>query len=133
MSRILVVQPHKMLQQALVIALFPEHEVEVFDKIPAAESLAAADVLIIDAVALRGGDALSTREVRAVQSCRVPVVWIDTDAPPDTAAFTKLVRLSPPLKRDELRGAAAECRPPKPGANGNFEAGPNGGGENKSA
>jgi hypothetical protein len=98
-----------MLQQAFVVALFPEHEVQVFDKVPAAGTLAAVDLLIIDAPALRGGDALSTREVRAIQSCRMPVVWIDTDAPPDTAAFTRLVRLSPPLKRDELRAAAAAC------------------------
>ena len=110
MSRILIVQPHRMLQQAFVVALFPEHEARVFDKIPATEALVAVDLLIIDAAALRGADALSTREIRAVQSCRVPVVWIDADAAAlDTAAFTKLVRLVPPLKRDELRAAAAEC------------------------
>jgi hypothetical protein len=109
MSRILVVQPHRMLQQALVVALLPDHEVQVFDKIPAVEVLAAAELLIIDAAALWGGDAWSTRDVRAIQSCRVPLVWIDAQTPPDTAAFTNLVRLAPPLKRDELRAAAAEC------------------------
>ena len=109
MSRVLVVQPHRMLQQALVVALFPDHEVQVFDKTPAAEVLAAAELLIIDAAGLRGGDAWSTRDVHAIQSCRVPVVWIDAETPPDTAAFTNLVRLAPPLKRDELRAAAAEC------------------------
>jgi hypothetical protein len=99
-----------MLQQALVVAFFPEHEVQVFDKIPEAEVLATAELLIIDAAALRSGDAWSAREVRAVQSCRVPIVWIDAETPPDnTAAFTNLVRLAPPLKRDELRAAAAEC------------------------
>lgn len=109
MSRILIVQPYRMLQQAFVVALFPDHEVKVFAEIPATEALVAADLLIIDAAALRGVDALSTQEIRAVQRCRVPVVWIDADAAPDTAAFTKLVRLVPPLKRDELRAAAAEC------------------------
>jgi hypothetical protein len=98
-----------MLQQALVVALFTEHEVQVFDKIPAAEVLATAELLIIDAAALRSGDAWSAREVREVQSCRVPIVWIDAETPPDTAAFTNLVRLAPPLKRDVLRAAAAEC------------------------
>ena len=109
MSKILVVERHRMLQQAFVVALFPEHEVQVFDKIPAVEALAAVDLLIIDAAALGGSDAWSTRDIRAVQSCRVPVVWIDTETPPETAVFTKLVMLAPPLKRDELRAVAAEC------------------------
>jgi hypothetical protein len=109
MSRILVVEPHRMLQQALVVALFPEHQGQVFARIPEGEVLAAADLLIIDAAALKALGALPTREVRAVQSCHVPVVWIDAETPPDTAAFTKLVRLAPPLKRDDLRAAAVEC------------------------
>lgn len=109
MSRILVVEPHRMLQQALVVALFPEHQGQVFVRIPEGEVLAAADLLIIDAAALKALGALPAREVRAVQSCHVPVVWIDAETPPDTAAFTKVVRLVPPLKRDDLRAAAVEC------------------------
>jgi hypothetical protein len=106
MNRIVVVQPHRMLQQAFAVALLPEHEVRVVENIPAAEALAAADLLIIDAAALRHGDTLWTHEVSAIQSCHVPVVWIDAEPPP--VAFAKMVRLTPPLKRDELRSAAAE-------------------------
>jgi hypothetical protein len=106
MSRILVIQPHRMLQQAFVVALFPEHEVRVVAEMPAAETLAAADLLIIDAMALRKGDALSPREIHAVQRSQVPVVWIDAQPPP--AAVAKFVRLEPPLKRDELRAATGE-------------------------
>ena len=110
MSRILAVEPHRILQQALVVALFPEHQVQMFSRIPEAEALAAADLLIIDAAALKSCNALSNRETRAVQSSHIPVVWIDAEPPAaDEAAFTKLVGLTPPLKRDDLRAAAAEC------------------------
>ena len=96
-----------MLQQALAVALFPEHEVRVFDKIPAAETLAAAELVIVDGAALRGGAMLSNHDVRVVQSLRIPVVWVDAEPPPDTGAFTKLTRLAPPLRRDDLRAAVA--------------------------
>ena len=108
MSNILIVQPHKMLQQALVVALFPEHHVQIMEKLPEAESAAEADVVIIDGGALRARNSLTGHELSAVQSWRVPIIWIDTEALSGAAA-SKLVRLTPPLKKEELRTAVAAC------------------------
>ena len=108
MSRILVVQPAKMLQQAFVVALFPEHHVRVLEKIPEAEPAAEADLVIIDAGALRERDSLPAQDVRAAQSWRVPVVWIGVEALGALAATKNLVQLSAPVKRDELRTAVSE-------------------------
>jgi hypothetical protein len=108
MSNILVVQPHKMLQQAFVIALSPEHHVLVLGKIPDAESAAGADLVIIDAGALRARNLLTGRELSALQSWLVPIIWLDTEALIG-AATAKLVCLTPPVKREELRTAVAAC------------------------
>ena len=108
MSRILVVQPSKMLQQAFVVALFPEHHVRVLEKIPDAVLAPEADLVIIDATALRERDLLPPHEVRAAQSWRIPVVWIGVESLGELAASKNLARLSAPVKRDELRTAVAE-------------------------
>jgi DNA-binding response OmpR family regulator len=107
MSKILVVEPEKMLQHAIVVALFPEHHVHLSEKIPEAEPLAEADLAIIDAGALRERDLLTAGAVRAVQKWRVPVVLIDAEALGDVGASKNFGRLITPLKRDELRAAVA--------------------------
>ncbi len=108
MSRILVVQPIKMLQQAFVIALFPEHHVRVLEKIPEAEPAAETDLVIVDAAALCERGSLPAQDVRAVQSWRIPVLWIGTEAVSGLAASKNLARLSAPVKREELRSAVTE-------------------------
>ncbi|MGH7855543.1 MAG: hypothetical protein ACREP3_19000 [Candidatus Binatia bacterium] len=107
MSRILVVQPHRMLQQAFVVALFPEHQVQVLAEIP--EVSADADVVIIDAAAMRERDLLTARELRRVQSWNVPIVWVDDEVVAKGSAESNSARLTAPIKRDDLRTAVAEC------------------------
>ena len=119
MSNILIVEPHKMLQQAFVVALFPEHHVQVMEKLPDAESGTAADLVIIDAGALRARSLLTRDALSAVQSWGLPIIWIDTEAL-SGAAGSSLLHLSPPVKREELRTAVAAClqasSAPKPSA-----------------
>ena len=109
MSKILVVQPHRMLQQAFVVALFPEHDVQVLEKIPGDQAMSAVDLIIVDAPSLRSCNVLSNQEVRAIQDSRVPVLWIDAESPPDKPAWGQVATLAPPLTRDELRSAVADC------------------------
>jgi hypothetical protein len=77
MSRILVIQPHKMLQHAFSIALFPEHQVEVAETMPDAAALKDVDLVIVDAAALRERDAMAAGELRDVQNWKTPTIWID--------------------------------------------------------
>ena len=108
MSRIFFVQPNKVLQQAVIVALFPEHQVRVFDKIPETEPSAHADLVIIDGGALRDRGWLSAGDIRAVQSWQIPTVWIGAEASEDRAAAKNRAQLTAPLKRDELRAAVTE-------------------------
>lgn len=106
MSNILVVQPHRALQHAFVIALFPEHHVQLTDKIPEAESAAKADLVIIDAGALRRRRPLTGEDLSRIQSWRVPIIWLDDEA---LGGASKVVHLTPPLNREQLRTAVTDC------------------------
>jgi hypothetical protein len=96
-----------MLQQAFVIALFPEHHVRVLEKIPEAEP-AETDLVIVDAAALCERGSLPALDIGAVQSWRIPVVWIGAEVVSGLAASKNLARLSAPVKRDALRSAVTE-------------------------
>jgi hypothetical protein len=103
MSKILLVEPSKMLQHAFVAALFPEHEVKIIENPPAAESSAVdADLVIVDAVALRRQNSGPADEVRT--PWQLPTLWIDNEP---RAGSSTTVRLMPPVTREELRTAVA--------------------------
>jgi hypothetical protein len=52
MSKILVVETHRMLQQAIALALFPEHEVKIVSAIPESSELKDFDAVIVDVKSL---------------------------------------------------------------------------------
>ncbi|MGH7794361.1 MAG: hypothetical protein ACREQ2_05635 [Candidatus Binatia bacterium] len=109
MSRILVVQPSKMLQQAFAFALAAEHQIQVTEKIPESQAAPEADLAIVDADALRDGDAAAMRRLNAIRSWRIPIVWIGAETPPAEPAASKFVQLTPPLDRESLKKALADC------------------------
>ena len=108
MSRILVVQPYKILQHAIASALFPEHAVQTMEKFPEADPSSRADLVIIDAGALRERGLLAAGDVRAMQSWQIPVIWIDADASVEEGLAPNRLFLTPRMKRDELRSAVTE-------------------------
>jgi hypothetical protein len=109
MSRILVIQPHKMLQHAFSVALFPEHRVEVIEMIPDAAAVNDVDLVIVDAAALRERDSLATRELDDVQKWKTPTIWIDAAAVAQTPTREKLIVIDQPISNDALQKALAEC------------------------
>jgi hypothetical protein len=109
MSRILVIQPHRMLQHAFSVALFPEHEVQVVERIPDAAGLKDIDLVIVDAVALRQRDSLAQHELGEVQDWKTPTIWIDNDADAQVPMREKLLLLQGPSGKDLLVRAMAEC------------------------
>jgi hypothetical protein len=84
MSKILLIEPHKVLQQALALSLFHEHEVRIEESIDAAgvAGLADVDLLIIDAAALREKSRLTPELLRAVEATKLAILWIDGENAP---------------------------------------------------
>jgi hypothetical protein len=112
MSRILVVEPQKILQQAIVLFLFPDHEVEVNENVSEKETrvVQGFDLAIVDAAALREANMLGAQGSRTVERWKIPTIWIDDAAgekPPP--AGKQLVVLGRPMRRDALQAAMAKC------------------------
>ena len=108
MSHVLVIQPRKILQHAIAVALFPDHEVRMVEAVPEAALVHECDAAIVDAVALREINALSAEALSAMSGWTVPIVWIDGDAP-QTPKRANLAVVKRPVARDELRAALATC------------------------
>jgi hypothetical protein len=110
MSTILVIQPYKMLQQAFAVALQSDHQVRVQETIPESSAVKDFDAVIVDAASLAERNAGT--DLRAVQSWKVPTVWIAKSDAPDTPTRENLVIVKRPVHNDSLRKALLECLTP---------------------
>ena len=109
MSKILIVEPHKMLQKAMALIFFPDHEVKLVGHVP--NSIAAIktyDAVLVDAGALREVNALTQQTTRAIQSWVTPTIWMD-DNPAKAPKRNKLLALKKPVGRNELISSLAKC------------------------
>ena len=111
MSKILVVEPRKILQQAIRLTLWPDHEVQLetnlTDKEPSA--IKNFDLAIIDAGALRNVSVLGTQLLRAVQGWKIPKIWIDEAERVQAPSRNKLMVLTKPIQKETLQSAVATC------------------------
>jgi len=98
-----------MLQHAFSVALFPEHQVQVMERIPDASALKDVDLVIVDAASLRQRASLAQQELREVESWKIPTIWIDKDADSQAPTRNKLTLLQAPSSKDALQRAMAEC------------------------
>jgi len=67
------------------------------------------DLVIIDSAALRATNTLSSQLVRAVQSWKVPTIWIDDTGARQAPARDKLVVLTGPIQKESLQSAVTKC------------------------
>ena len=109
MSKIFVIEPHQMLRHAFAAALSPEHLVIASERIPESGSLAEIELIIIDAAALRERNLLGGQELNSIGSWRLPTIWIDAGAAPETPTIKKIVSLSWPLEKAVLQKAVTQC------------------------
>ena len=107
MARILLVEPYRILQQAIAVSLGRDHQVQVRESLSATElhNLKDCDVLVVDASSLAEKELLTAELVRALASCEKPLLWLEDEpsiAPPRTEKFTVLKK---PLQERPLREA----------------------------
>lgn len=111
MSKILVVEPRKILQQAISQTLFPDHEIQV--TVALSDNSAAAvgdfDVVIIDAAALRDANSLGPQLARAIQGWKVPTIWIEEAGSSQVPTCSKLIVLKRPIQKHALQSALSQC------------------------
>jgi hypothetical protein len=111
MSKIFLIEPQKMLQQAIVLSLFPDHEVRLQKDLSDDSGFAARDfdVVIIDAAALREVNALSGQWLGKVRAWEAPIIWIDEAGGSPMPRRNNVVVLQRPIERTALQAAVAEC------------------------
>jgi hypothetical protein len=92
MGKVVLIEPHKVLQQAIALSLFPEHDVHVQEAVNASDigAFGEVDLLVVDAAALREANKLSPELNRAIENSAIPTMWIEED------------ESNPPPKREKL-------------------------------
>jgi hypothetical protein len=108
MSRILLIEPDRMLRHALTIALFPEHQVVAASALPNA-AMKDFDLLIVDAGTLQEQNLLSARECERLKAWKLPVLWFGADGALAQSDDDRWLRLQPPLSKEILRRDLARC------------------------
>lgn len=108
MSKVLLVEPDKMLRQAFMVALIPEFQIQVVDALPDAAPK-DVDALIVDAAALLEQEPESAPRISAVAEWQLPIIWIDADQSKPAANPAHCTRLNRPVAKETLRRALARC------------------------
>jgi len=109
MSKILVVEAHRMLQQAIALALFPDYEVEIASAIPESSALRDFNAVIVDLKSLGESAGGAEAAIRAVQSWKVPTVWVQGSSHEPTPQRENLIPIIAPIEKDVLLSVLAEC------------------------
>jgi len=111
MSRILVVEPRNILRQAIILALFPDHEVQTATFLSDSNAAIAKefDLVIIDSSALGETSNSRSQLIRTVQGWKVPTIWIDDTGSDRAHAYNQLVVLTRPIQKDALQSVVAKC------------------------
>jgi hypothetical protein len=111
MSKILVVEPYKILQRAIAVSFFPEHQVEVTEQVPEISALEqrAYDIAIVDAGALREKNVAGDLN-RCLQDWSMPIIWLEENTPTATPERDNLVILRKPIVRNDLLAALTRCQ-----------------------
>jgi len=111
MSKILVVEPYKILQRAIAMSFFPEHEVEVTERVPEMSPLEqrSYDVAIIDAGALREKNTAGDLN-RLLQDWPIPIIWLEENISTAVPVRDRLVIVRKPIARNDLLTALVRCQ-----------------------
>jgi hypothetical protein len=111
MSKILVFAPQRMIQQAIVLSLFSDHDVQLCVGLGENSSPAVNDfdLAIVDATALRNVKAPATQLLKRIQDGKIPTVWIEEAGGDQEPCGDNLAVLKRPIQKDALQSAVAAC------------------------
>jgi hypothetical protein len=114
MSKIVVVEPDRMLQRAFMMALFPEHELKMLDELPEAAPKDFA-AMIVDLAALRDCGSSTGRDQKLLRRFDWPLLVIEAEDGNRIADRGNLVRIKRPVTKESLQKALAICLTNKAG------------------
>ena len=114
MGRILLLEPQRIVQQAITLALFPEHEVQAEEGFGSrgASLLQGYDLLILDAAALRDLGQLTPEVGRMVQTAKIPTLWLEEDESHHAPQRANLLIVKKPIQREAFLSAVSDLLSP---------------------
>lgn len=115
MARILLIEPDRILTQAIRLFLFPHHEVQA-EASPLGTDIKALkeyNLLIIDGSALRERKQLTPEFARAIQRCETPTLWLKEDESQHPVETGKLLIVKKPIERETFQSALTGLLFPK--------------------
>ena len=113
MARILIIESHPILREALRQFLFSEHRTVVREGWSGAADLKGHDLVIVDRESLEDGGVDEVH--RALQRLKIPSVWLHQGAPPGLKPARLTATVAKPLEGSVLEAAVAsllETGPP---------------------
>lgn len=98
-----------MLQHAIALSLFPQHQARMTTSIPESSEIKDVDAVIVDAASLRESHGLSAQATGSLQTWNVPIIWIDSVDSSLTPSNENLVVVKTPIAKQSLQAAVAKC------------------------
>ena len=114
MSRILIVTRQRILQQALILSLFRDHEVRSWAGSEESHepALREFDLVIIQTAFLRDVNVARNQLMEGIQAGEVPTLWIEETDRQEGPRGKQSMRLKQPIHRETLQAAVATCLTP---------------------
>ena len=106
MGRILLIGPNRILNQAVSLYLFPQHDVQVKSSLEEIDPkvLQEYDLLIVDAPV--GTDGKSDTDVpRSIQMLKTPTLWLEGDGSTPPPKRERILSLKMPIEREAFQKA----------------------------
>ena len=126
MGKILLIEPDKILKQAISLSLFPEHEVEESSSGSIDNNtLKEYDLLIVDGSALSERNYLTPEFTRTIRRSDIPTIWLEDDESSRPFVKDKLLFVKKPIERETFQSALNSFLSPKtPKKAGGVDAAP---------
>ena len=107
MAQILLVEPYRILQQAIAVFLGRDHQVHVRESLRESEldNLKDCDALVLDASSLQEKGLLSAELLRGLERCEKPLLWLEDEQTLAAPRIENFAVLKKPLQERELREA----------------------------
>jgi hypothetical protein len=124
MSKILLIEPDRVLRQAIALSLFPDHDVNLPEKAQGSgmESLDDYDLIVVDGAALREGGPVPAELSRAIQSSTTPTIWLEEDETSRPVKRENLVVVKKPIEREPFQTAVNNFLSPSQSGRGDASA-----------
>ncbi len=106
MGKILLISSKRILNQAVSLYLFPQHDVQVKSSLEEIDpkALQECDLLIVDAPG--GTDGKSDTEVtRSIQKLKTPTLWLEGDGSIPPPKRKRILSLKMPIEREAFQKA----------------------------